>query len=197
MKQLRCFLAGMAVFCLLACCPQLLVAQSDYGSITGFVKDSSGGVVANAKVSIRNESTGDARDVTTNASGYYVVSNLPSGFYSMSAEVPGFKKFESTNNKLDPSATLAIDGMLTVGATTETVEVTASAQALQTETASVQKLVTREQIDALELNGRNPIGLASLVPGARGGNLCLAEFQLQSGTFQLQWFAKSGQPDHV
>src|SRR5207253_4510187 len=52
---------------------------------------------------------------------------------------------------------------------------------LQTESASVQKLVTREQIDALELNGRNPVGLAALAPGARPGNAAGLSFQFSQG----------------
>src|ERR671924_572413 len=93
----------------------------------------------------------------------------------------GFQKFESTNNKLDPAADLVIDASLVVGAATQTVEVAGSAMQLQTESASVQKDVTREQIDALELNGRNPIFMANLVPGTRGGNLAGLSFNFTQG----------------
>jgi hypothetical protein len=158
-----------------------LFAQSDLGSITGFVKDPTGAVIPNATVSVRNEATGSERKATTNEAGSFTVTNIPAGFYTVDVEAKGFKKFESTHNKLDPSATLSLDAALTVGAASETVEVTASAVALQTESASVQKLVTRQQIDALELNGRNPVGLASLVPGARGGNLAGLSFNFNQG----------------
>src|SRR5205807_261125 len=99
----------------------------------------------------------------------------------ITVENAGFKKFEAKDAKLDPSTTLAVDATLTVGQATETVEVTANATQLQTESASVQKLITRQQIDALELNGRNPVGLASLVPGARGGNLAGLSFNFTQG----------------
>ena len=85
--------------------------------------------------------------------------------YTITAEAPGFKKAEASNNKLDPSATLSVDVTMTIGAATETVEVSATALALQTESAAVQRSVSRQQIDALELNGRNPIFMANLVPG--------------------------------
>lgn len=166
---------------LLAATCLLLTAQSDLGSITGFVKDPTGLVVPNATVTVKNEQTGNERRTTTNESGYYVVTNIPPGYYSVSAEAKGFKKFEAVHNKLDPSATLAVDANLAVGAATEIVEVTATAAALQTESASVQKLVTRQQIDALELNGRNPVGLASLTPGARGGSLAGLSFNFSQG----------------
>src|SRR5258708_4886711 len=144
--------------------------QSDHGSIVGFVKDPSGSSVPKARVALTNEATGAENLTFTNESGYYVVPNLPPGSYMLRAEAPGFKRFESAHNKLDPNSTLPVDASLTVGAATETVEVAASATPLQTESAVVQKLVTRSQIDALELNGRNPIYMASLQPGIRSGS---------------------------
>src|SRR5256886_10610618 len=99
----------------------------------------------------------------------------------MMAEATGFQKYESTNNKLDPAADLVIDATLSVGSSSQTVEVSASTVQLQTESAAVQKLVTREQIDLLELNGRNPIGLAGLVPGARGGTAASLTFAFSQG----------------
>src|SRR5947208_1310056 len=159
---------------------QVLSAQSDLGTISGFVKDPSGATVPNAKVTVQNQSGVD-REATTNESGYYTITNVPPGSYKMSVEASGFKRYESTNNKLDPSAALTVDATLEVGVTTQTVEVSATAAVLQSESASVQKLVTREQIDSLELNGRNPIGLAALMPGARSGTLANLTFAFSQG----------------
>jgi carboxypeptidase family protein len=155
-------------------------AQSDLGSISGYTKDPSGAVVPGAKVTVKGQS-GIERQATTNEAGYFTVTNIPPGFYTVSVEAQGFKRFESSNNKLDPSDHIEVDATLAVGSATETIEVSASATALQTESASVQKLVTRQQIDSLELNGRNPVGLASLVPGARGGNLAGLSFNFSQG----------------
>ena len=161
-------------------CSGLLSAQSDLGRISGFIKDPSGATIANAKVNVQNKS-GVERQTTTNESGYYVITNVPPGFYTMIAEAVGFQRFETRDNKLDPSADLVIDVTLTVGSANQTVEVSASAVHLQTESAAVQKLITREQIDSLELNGRNPIGLAALVPGARSGTLANLTFAFSQG----------------
>ncbi len=158
----------------------VLFAQSDLGRISGFIKDPSGATIANAKITVRNN-TGVERQTATNESGYYVITNVPPGLYTMVAEVAGFQKYETTGNKLDPSADLVIDATLTVGSANQTVEVLASTVQLQTESASVQKLVTREQIDLLELNGRNPIGLAALVPGARSGTAASLTFAFSQG----------------
>src|SRR5580704_4638629 len=139
--------------------------QSDNGSITGFARDPSGAVIPKAKVTLKNEATGVRQQATTNDSGYYIFNSVEPGLYMVTVEANGFKRFDSIHNKLDPSSTLKLDAALTVGAATETVEVVASAQVLQTESATVEKDVTRAQIDALELNGRDPIYMATLMPG--------------------------------
>ncbi|HZL57111.1 MAG TPA: carboxypeptidase regulatory-like domain-containing protein [Bryobacteraceae bacterium] len=175
-----------ALILALASMAAALYAQSDNGSIVGFVKDPSGAVVPKAKVVIRNEGTGVESQTQTNDSGYYVVNSIPSGLYSMTAEAPGFKKFDIAHNKLDSNSTLSIDAALQVGAATETVEVIANAQTLQTESAAVDKLVTRDQIDSLELNGRDPLFLASLQPGVRSGTtLGDFTFSLTNGGYAI------------
>ena len=151
-----------------------LSAQSDNASISGFVRDASGASVPNATVIVKNEGNGVERRTTANAEGYYVVSNLPPATYTIRVEATGFRTFEQTGNKLNPSINISVDTSLQVGSVTQTVEVTASVAALQSESVTVGKLVDRAQIDMLELNGRNPVGLAGLVPGARGGTLANA-----------------------
>jgi hypothetical protein len=142
----------------------------DVGSISGFVRDPSGAVVPRAKVTITDEATNSARTATSNESGYYTVTNLTPGMYTMTAEAAGFKKFSSEHNKLNPNSALSLDAALAVGSATETVEVVATAQALQTESGAVQNEVTGTQIQAQELNGRNPLYMAQLLPGVRSGS---------------------------
>jgi hypothetical protein len=157
----------------LAICASLCsiaIAQSDYGSIGGFAKDPSGAIVPKAKVVIKNQGTGEEHPVTTNDSGYYTVPNLTPGVYSMTAEAPGFKRFESKDNKLTANSALALDANFTVGSPTETVEVVATAEVLQTDSGSVQGNVTGTQLQAQELNGRNPLYMAQLLTGVRSGS---------------------------
>ena len=175
--------AAYLVFCvvLLICLSlPLAFAQSDLGRISGFIKDPSGATVPNAKITVRNNS-GLERQSTTNDSGYYNVTNVPPGVYTLTAEAAGFQRYETRDNKLAPSSNLVIDATLTVGSVTQTIEVAATAAQLQTETAAVQNLVTRQQIDALEINGRNPIFMANLVPGTRGGTLANLSFNFSQG----------------
>jgi Carboxypeptidase regulatory-like domain/TonB-dependent Receptor Plug Domain len=155
-------------------------AQSDYGSISGFAKDPSGASVPKAKVTIRNEATRQDWAATTNDSGYYTVTNLPPSLYSVTVDATGFKKFVSEHNQLQPNSTLAVDASLTVGAATETVQVTASIEVLHTETGSVQNEVTGTQIQDQELNGRNPLYMAQFLPGLRSGST-LGDFNFAVG----------------
>ncbi|WP_321472869.1 carboxypeptidase-like regulatory domain-containing protein [uncultured Paludibaculum sp.] len=174
------FAAGAVALCAAALLCLPAAAQSDLGSIQGYVKDPSGATIPNAKVTVKNE-TGLERQSTTNESGRYVITNIPSGYYRVTVTASGFKKYESSGNKLDPSTPMALDVTMTIGSPTESVEVSAEAPALQTESAAVQKVVTRQQIDSLELNGRNPIFMANLVPGTRGGNLSGLSFSFSQG----------------
>ena len=174
------FVLVVAFVCLVAAVPATW-AQSDTAQISGFVKDPTGAVVPNAGVAIKNEATGLERKTTTTASGYYVVPNLPPGYYTLTVEAPGFKKYIKTQNKLDPSIPATIDAELQVGALAETVSVTAEAVMLQSETATVGKLVDGKQIENMMLNGRNPFFLAQLKPGVQGGTLAGFSYGLSSG----------------
>ncbi len=146
-------------------------AQIDTGQIAGYVRDSSQGVVAGATVTVVNSGNNNQQTATTNASGYYVVANLPVGTYSVAAEHPGFKRSVQTGAVLDSASRLGIDLVLTVGAVSESVEVQSTAALLQTESAQVGRVVDTKQIQDLTLNGRNPIYLALLKPGVTGGSM--------------------------
>src|ERR1700722_11290003 len=183
MSRIRFQLAATMTLLSLAA---ILQAQTDNGTIVGYVKDPSGAVIPKAKVVLTNEATGVESRATTNDSGYYVVNSVPSGLYSLTAEAAGFKKFGSLHNKLDANSTLSIDAALVVGAASDTVEVIADAQSLQTESAAVDKLITRDQIDSLELNGRDPLFLASMQPGVRSGTtLGDFTFSLTNGGYAI------------
>ncbi len=162
------------------------LAQSDIGAIVGYVKDSSGGLIPNAKVIVKSEGTGEEHAVTTDSSGYYSVPNLTPGLYTVTVETSGFKKFESIHDKLDSNSTIVVSADLSVGSTTESIEVTASATLLQTESGAVQGMLSEQQIESQELNGRNPIYMAQLLPGVRNGStLGDFNFSLSNGGYAI------------
>jgi hypothetical protein len=165
---------------ILVLCSAWAFAQSDKSTIGGFVKDNSGAVVPGAQVLILNEETGLSYQATADAQGHYTVPNLTAGNYTLSVEVKGFKKFTSNHNTLPANTTLNLDAPLTVGAATEEVTVSATAQVLQTESAAVQQEITGQQVSDQELNGRNPLYMGSLVPGMRSGST-LGDFNFAIG----------------
>jgi hypothetical protein len=148
-----------------------LHAQFDTGQIAGYIRDASQAVVTGATVTIINQGNGDQHTAATNANGYYVVPSLQVGTYTVSAEMAGFRKSVQSGIVLDSAARVNVDLILTLGSVTESVEVNASATQVQTESAQVGRVVDTRQIQALTLNGRNPIYLALLKPGVAGGSI--------------------------
>jgi hypothetical protein len=172
-------------FSLLLLSAVLLFGQSDNSYITGIVRDPSGAVVTSAKVIVRNEGTGFERQASTNEAGFYTVTNLPPGYYTVVVEAPGFKKFESTRNRLEAAVPNAVNVEMTVGALAEIVNVEATVAQLNTESATVGKTVELAQIKNLSLNGRNPLFLAMLKPGVRRSGLLGFSYGLDSGGFTI------------
>jgi len=145
-------------------------AQFDSAQMSGWLKDAQGQVVPGASIRIQNQATRLERSYTSDASGYYVATNLPPGVYTLTVELTGFKKFVETDIKLDAAAKVGRDVSLTTGGIEETVTVVAESSLLQTNTGQMSKTIESKQIQDLMLNGRNPINLALLKPGVRGSN---------------------------
>src|ERR1700675_4575536 len=154
---------------LLATCA-ITFAQSDLASVNGVVRDPSGAVIPDAKITLRNQATAIELKTTTSSAGNYGITSVPAGTYTLIAEASGFKRFEKSNNIVASNVTATIDATLTVGAASEIVQVTAEAPPVQAESATLGRDVTEKQIRDLQLNGRNPLLLAMLKPGVVGGN---------------------------
>ncbi|MFB3902556.1 MAG: TonB-dependent receptor domain-containing protein [Acidobacteriota bacterium] len=169
--------------CLLLFSPVL--AQSDTAQISGFVRDQTQAAIPGAAVIITNETTQLERKTITNDEGYYAVASLPPGYYTVTVEMAGFKKFVKTRNKLDASVNQRVDAALEVGGVEETISVVATPTPIQSDSAMVAKLVESKQIEKMSLNGRNPLFLALLKPGVRGGALTQFNFGLTSGGLSI------------
>ena len=141
-------------------------AQTATGQITGTVKDSSGAVTPGATVTVHSDLTGLTRTATTNPSGDYSFPLLPTGVYSVTAELTGFSIAKQAGLRLGVDQVARIDLTLAVGGASETVEVQAATVALDTETATVGQVITEKQITDLPLNGRNFLSLLFLGAGA-------------------------------
>jgi len=168
--------AGMAVsrvLCLvlvsLGSAPPAAVAQSVSGTILGTVRDTSGAVISNAKITVTNEGTGLTRTVNADNNGEYTAPSLPPGRYTVSSEMTGFKTLALSNIDVGVDQRVRIDMKLEVGAMTESVSITAETPLLQTSSSELGTTVGDEQIEALPLNGRNFVSLTRTVPGVLRG----------------------------
>ena len=163
----RCFILGL---CIVTLCLAPMHAQKTSGTIRGLVSDPSGALVPDVAVVIRNEGTGSARTVNTNAEGEYVAAELPSGTYTVSVKAPGFKEAASVAIVLHVSTTEVLNIQLQVGSTSEQVVVNAGAVQVQSDNAALGEVVNAEQVQELPLNGRNFTALTLLQPGVSASN---------------------------
>ncbi|HUQ94439.1 MAG TPA: carboxypeptidase-like regulatory domain-containing protein [Bryobacteraceae bacterium] len=177
---LRLFLAAVA------CSLFSTVAFAQTAQVTGTVTDSTGAVIAHAKVLVTNVETRVARESLTNERGNYLVTSLLPGRYEVMAESPGFRAV-----KLGP-VTLAIDQVarvdfaLEVGGVVESVNVQASGVLLDAATSTIGTVIENRQVTELPLSGRNPIALVALTPGVRiqggfGGKGQWSNFSVNGG----------------
>src|SRR6476620_5093100 len=156
----------VAVAFLVASCGALLYAQSTTdGAIGGTVYDTNGAVVANAKVVVRNVGTNAEKSVSTNDSGYYRVANLPSGTYTLTVTQQGLAPFKAEQVLVQVASVTEVSPRLGVGATTETVEVTAEAPQSNTTSAAFAPTFNQTAIANLPINGGRWSSFAILTPG--------------------------------
>ena len=149
--------------------PGRLMGQVGGSGITGVVTDPAGVPAAGVKITIKNEGTNLEWSVTTSDTGSYVVPNLPPGLYTVSSELTGFQKVMTKDLALEVDKMSSLDIKLTVGAVTETVNVEATPDLLNTTSGTVGSIVTQSEIETIPLNGRSWMNLNYLAPGAAVG----------------------------
>jgi outer membrane receptor protein involved in Fe transport len=143
----------------------ILFAQVDTGTVSGLVRDSSGGAISAAQVTFKNEATGLATEITTNSVGLFVSPPLRPGGYLIEVRVRGFET-AAKRVQLDVSIRREVDFELAIGAVSATVAVKEAASLLQTETSTLSNLRTEKAIQDLPLNSRNFAQLITLATSA-------------------------------
>ncbi len=141
-------------------------AQTGAASITGLVSDQSGAAAPGVTVTATNQATGVPYTAVSNQAGNYTITNAPIGSYVVKAELSGFKTTTTKPLALEAKQIARLDFKLAVGAIEDTVEVTAEAAVLQSESATVGEVLSGKTIESLPLNGRNTSQLALLLPGS-------------------------------
>ena len=143
------------LFFLLVCTMPTASGQLTTGDILGTVTDATGAVIPNASVTVVNIGTRETRNVTSNASGEYLVSTLPVGHYTITVKAPGFKSTSTNDLSLEAGDRARTDVKLELGGETETVNVEAETPLLQADNATVSSTVDAKSVQDLPLNGRN------------------------------------------
>lgn len=143
-------------------------AQQVTGTITGAVTDSSGAAIAGVQVRLNSPQTGLSRTVATDEAGAFRFLVLQPGVYTLDASQTGFKAVRREGIVVEADRSLAVPIRFEVGAVTEVVEVTGGAPLLEPNTSSLGTVMDARKVEELPLNGRNPLGLANLIPTVRG-----------------------------
>lgn len=135
------------------------------GSISGYVRDSSGAALPGAHITITNLATGVVEQTATDSQGEYTVLALPPGSYSVSGAAGGFSGSTVNNIDLKVNDQLRVDLNLKVGSVHETVSVEANPLQVQTESTQIGNTIESKQILAMPLNGRSYLDLLALQAG--------------------------------
>jgi hypothetical protein len=152
---------------LLCCaCAAIGHAQISTATLEGTVTDPSGGVVAGAKVTVKNLATGLTRTAATGGSGEYTISNLPVAHYAVAIASAGFKTENIADVELQVAQRATVNSTLQVGNVEQQVTVDASSPIIETLQSSVGQVVNPTTVERMPLNGRSFWQLTSLTPGA-------------------------------
>jgi outer membrane receptor protein involved in Fe transport len=179
MHKVYCLTAGMLLFTIAA------VAQESGGAtINGTITDPSGALIAGAKVTATQTTTGAQRSTQSSNAGLYSLSALKAGTYDVIVEAAGFKQAKFAAVQAAVGAVVTLDAHLAVGSATESVDVSAETPVVETSRSQTSTGVNQKAIANLPINGRNFLDFAVLTPGvvrdpSRGGDL---SFGGQRGT---------------
>lgn len=156
-------------------CPAVLIAAAAFAQITttgihGIVRDPSGAVIPNASITLRDLGTGIETSTVSTAEGNFAFANLQAAAYRLTAAAAGFQTAVIDNIQVDSGRITDVAVQMTIGAPTETVQVSASAAQLETTSNEVGVTITTNLIQNLPYNGREALSFALLMPGNTNAN---------------------------
>lgn len=163
-RRLFCALSILIIPILLA--PPGALAQSQFATLTGTVRDESGAVVAGARIFVKSSISTEMRKTVTNQDGFFTVPTLPAGTYQVTVEVKGFQKWIGSGVELNGSDSRTISIQLKVGMVTESVEVKSATELVQVDSGEKSALITSKELQDLSLVGRNATEYLKILPGA-------------------------------
>ena len=140
-------------------------SQATTGLIQGTVVDPNGAVIAGATINLKNVDTGVERTVTTNSDGFFTAPLLPLGKYRVTTDASGFTRSILENVSVTVGSTVALKIDMKVGGTTETVDVSAEAEAVETARTELSTQINERSVENLPINRRDFSRFALLTPG--------------------------------
>ncbi len=141
------------------------------GTLSGTTLDTTGAVVANAKVTLTNERSGDVRTTISNGTGYFSITAIQPGSYTATVTAPGFKEWKQAGIVFNQGDNRALPNIaLQVGAVTQTVEVTASNATVPTDNGEISTTVSEHMVEAFPMGNRNAGELLKIMPGIAFSN---------------------------
>ncbi len=182
MRKLLCLLGVLVIVC---AAPMLLCAQTTYATITGTVTDANGAILPGVRISARNVETNISSETVSNGEGVYTITQLREGTYALSAQANGFREFIAQDVLLVARDVRRLEIKLAPGEMRDSVQVTAGAALIETETPRLGDTRTADQLKTLPLNTRGVWAYLSLTPMLvqRGGTVSFSG----SRSNQSQW----------
>src|ERR1700680_4165174 len=155
---------------LLVCTVALSVSPALFGQATGSfsgnVVDKSGSAISGATVTATSQGTGVSREAKTDDAGHYLIPLMPVSIYTLRVEFQGFQTVENKDLRLQIDEARELNFTLSPSSVSSTVEVLASAVAVETTNPSLGQVINAQEVSQLPLNGRDFVQLATLTPGA-------------------------------
>ncbi len=197
----------LALFACLIASLACLTAQEFRASISGHILDKSGASIPQAKVQAIDTATGETFTATADSSGAYSIPLLKPGVYKIVVTAPGFKQFVRENLTLAVGQSAGVDAALEIGDITQSVQVTAEAALLETQSGNRAGLIDTNQVAELPLNARNPFMLGLTAAGVtfRGApiwqrpfdNGAIAQWIVNGSWQQSNEFLMDGAPNNA
>src|SRR6516162_2522123 len=164
--QMNCKRVGLCgLLCLLFVLAGIPLFAQGTGSLSGNVEDKTGAALPGATVTATSQGTGISRTTKTDDTGHFLLPLLPIGIYTLQVSAQGFQTVEEKDIKLQVDESREVNFSLAPAAVQQTVEVSATAVAVETANPTLGQVITSQQVAQLPLNGRDFVQLATLTPG--------------------------------
>ncbi len=150
----------------IALCSQA-IAQTSKGTLAGEVRDPGGSVVAGASVTVVSQGTQETRVSASNSAGSFRIEAINSGTYSIHVEAPGFQSFDVKGVLVPASVVTTYNPVLAVGSVTQTVDVVANTNGVNTDNGHLSASIGAAELDKLPIFSLNPVELTATLPGAQ------------------------------